>query len=196
MYRSHREERGKDYSNLFCKRGVDKNRPEQGNSIAAIPTEEHVRAEFLKRFGIFRFMRWVEPDGSTVTQLTVVNQQIDRLADSLSRLPDGRARRRVEDQLSALERRAEELAEVADAQQGRWEPTGRTLAQEWELRDTEGRRALLRDFGASVRVAPHTAGAPRRFNAKRLTLSFSGPEWARGPEPDEDILADVAQQEA
>ena len=57
--------------------------------------------------------------------------------------PDGRARRRVEDQLSALERRAEELTEVADAQQGRWEPTGRTLAQEWELRDTEGRRALL-----------------------------------------------------
>lgn len=196
MYRSHREERGKDYSNLFCKRGADKNRPEQGNSIAAIPTEEHVSAEFLRKFGIFRFMRWVEPDGSAATQLAEVNQQIDRLADSLSRLPDGRARRRVEDQLSGLERRAEELAETADAQQGRWEPTGRTLAQEWELRDTEGRRALLSELGASVSVAPHAAGAPRRFNAERLTLSFSGPEWARVLEPDEDILADIAHQEA
>ncbi|MFD9103936.1 recombinase family protein [Streptomyces virginiae] len=196
MYRQRRSVSGKDYSTYVCRNGVGVRGIHKPNVIIARHLEELVTAEYRKRFGTFALMRWAEPDGSAVLQLSEVNGQIERLAGNLAQLaPNGAAARVVIGQLTALEKRQAELTAEAEHAEGRWVSAGGTVAQAWESRDEEGRRALLADLGTRVVIRPATPGAPRRFDSERVALRFDGPAWWREADPAAAHLAAIAMEE-
>jgi hypothetical protein len=78
---------------------------------------------------------------------------------------------------------------------GRWVDAGGTVADEWERRDDEGRRALLADLGTRVAVRPATPGAPKRFDGARVAVTFEGPAWFRD-DPAAGELAGIAMTES
>ncbi len=197
MYRQRREVNGKDYSTYVCRAGVGKQGIHRPNVITAHYLDELVTADYLKRFGGFALMRWAEPDGSAVLQLSEVTTQIERLAGNLAQLdPNGTAARLAISQLTALEKRQAELRTEADHAEGRWVDAGGTVADEWKRRTDEGRRALLSDLGARVIVRPATPGAPKRFDASRVTPNFDGPAWVRDTDPATAALLAIAADEA
>ncbi|MFJ5065640.1 recombinase family protein [Kitasatospora sp. NPDC088556] len=197
MYRQRREVGGKDYSTYVCRAGVGKQGAHRPNVIVAGPVEAMVTAEYLKRFGRFNLMRWLEPDGSAVLQLSEVTMQIERLAGNLVHLsPDGAAARIAIGQLNALERREAELRAEAEHAEGRWVDAGGTVSDEWNRRDEEeGRRGLLTDLGARVVISPPAPKAPKRFDPSRLSIAFEGPAWWRELDPAEAELAAIALDE-
>ncbi|WP_395295414.1 recombinase family protein [Kitasatospora hibisci] len=196
MYRQRREARGKDYTTYVCRKGVGKHGIHRPNVIVAAPVEAMVTAEFLKRFGRLKLMRWTEPDGSAVLQLSEVTTQIERLAGNLVHLePGGAAARIAVTQLNALERRQAELRTEAEQAEGRWVDAGRTVKTEWEQRDEEGRRGLLIDLGARVVISPPAPGAPKRFDPSRVSIDFEGPAWMRDADPATAELAAIARDE-
>ncbi|MEU6577112.1 recombinase family protein [Streptomyces sp. NPDC046805] len=192
MYRQRRTVHGKDYGTYVCRNGVGKRGIHKPNVIIARHLEELVTVDYLKRFGRLALMRWAEPDGSAILQLSEVTEQIERLAGNLAGLtPNGAAARAVIGQLTALEKRQAELQEEAEHAEGRWVDAGGTVADEWERRDDEGRRGLLADLGARVMVRPATPGAPKRFDPSRAAVAFQGPAWWRD-EPAAGALASIA----
>ncbi|MFE5615486.1 recombinase family protein [Streptomyces sp. NPDC056524] len=196
MYKQRRSVKGKDYSTYVCRNGVGKRGIHAPNVIIARNLEETVFADFLGRFGLFSLKKWAEPDGSAVLQLSEVTTQIERLAGNLSQLdPNGTAARIAIGQLTALEKRQAELRAEADHAEGRWVDAGGTVADAWQQRDDEGRRALLADLGAQVVVRPATPGAPKRFDPTRAAITYSGPAWLRDLDPDEAELAAIAVDE-
>ncbi|MBQ0974755.1 recombinase family protein [Streptomyces sp. RK31] len=196
LYRQRRTVNGKDYSTYVCRAGVGKRGIHRPNVITAPMLDELVTADFLKRFGDFSLQRWTEPDGSAVLQLSEVTAQIERLAGNLAQLaPNGTAARVAIAQLTALEKRQAELRAEADHAEGRWVDAGSAIAAEWQRRDDEGRRALLRDMGARVVVSPATPGAPKRFSAARVAIEYDGPAWFSA-DPAVAELAAIAAVEA
>lgn len=196
LYKQRREVSGKDYSPYVCRAGVGKHGTHRPNVVTARYLDELVVGKFLKRFGHMALMRWVEPDGSAVLQLSEVSGQIERLAGNLAQLePNGTAARIVIGQLNALEKRQAELRAEADHAEGRWVDDGGPLSAEWERRDNEGRRRLLADLGTRVTVRPVTPGAPKRFDPTRVSVEFDGPAWWRELEPAEAHLAAHAYEE-
>ncbi|MEU3995571.1 recombinase family protein [Streptomyces fungicidicus] len=196
MYRQRRAVNGKDFSTYVCKRGVGKAGIHKPNVIIARHLEELVTADYLKRFGSFALMRWAEPDGSAVLQLSEVTQQIERLAGNLAQLdPNGTAARVAIGQLTALEKRQGELQAEAEHAEGRWVSDGQTIAGEWAQRDEEGRRALLADLGTRLVIRPATPKAPKRFDPSRLELTYKGPSWRQELNPAEAALVEVAMEE-
>ncbi|WP_435969357.1 recombinase family protein [Streptomyces sp. Qhu_M48] len=197
MYRQRREVNGKDYSTYVCRAGVGKQGIHRPNVITAHYLDELVTTDYLKRFGSFELKRWAEPDGSAVLQISEVTTQIERLAGNLAQLdPNGMAARLAITQLAALEKREAELRTEADHAEGRWVATNGTVADEWERRNDEGRRALLADLGARVIVRPATPGAPKRFDASRASATFEGPAWVRETDPATAELRAIAMDEA
>ncbi|MGX4690735.1 recombinase family protein [Streptomyces sp. JNUCC 63] len=193
MYKQRRNVKGTDYSPYVCKNGIGKLGTHRPNVVTGRLLEALVTEDYLRRFGSFALMRWVEPDGSAVLQLSEVTASIERLAGNLSALdPNGTAARVAIGQLTALEARQKELQAEADQAEGRWVDAGGTIADEWKRRDEEGRRALLADLGARVVIRPATPGAPKRFDASRVAIDYDGPAWLRGLDPEEAELVGVA----
>ncbi|MFJ9728300.1 recombinase family protein [Streptomyces sp. NPDC101209] len=196
MYRQRREVRGVDYSTYVCRNGIGKRGTHRPNVVTARYLEEMVTADFLERFGAFALMRWQEPDGSAVLQLSEVAGQLDNLAGNLANLPaGGRAAQRVTAQITALEARLEELEAEAAHAVGRWVDAGGTVADAWRQRDTDGQRSLLGDLGALVVVRPTTPGAPKRFDRERIDVTFEGPAWVRDRDPQEVRLEEIELEE-
>ncbi|WP_431958774.1 recombinase family protein [Actinacidiphila sp. bgisy160] len=190
MYRQRRAVKGVDYSTYVCRAGVGKRGIHRPNVVTARYLEELVTEDYLRRFGNFTRMRWAEPDGSAVLQLSEVSASIERLSINLQALdPNGTAVRIAYRQLEVLEKRQAELKAEAEHSVGRWVDAGGTVADEWERRDEEGRRALLADLGTRVVVRPATPGAPKRFDPARVTIDYDGPAWLRGLDPAEAELA-------
>ncbi|MFC8173089.1 recombinase family protein [Streptomyces sp. NPDC057325] len=196
MYRQRRTAGGKDYGRYVCPKGVGKQGTHQSNAITAPHLEELATAEYLRRFGSMALMRWAEPDGSAVLQLSEVDGQIERLAGNLSQLaPNGTAAQVVIGQLTALEKRQSELKAESEQAEGRWIPVGRNISEEWERRDEEGRRNLLADLGAHMVINPAAPKAPKRFDPERAKLTFTGPTWWQNLNPAEASLIDIAREE-
>jgi DNA invertase Pin-like site-specific DNA recombinase len=196
LYRQRREVRGKDFSTYVCRSGVGKRGTHRPNVITASHLEALVSDDYLRRFGHLGLMRWAEPDGSAVLQLSEVTTQIERLAGNLAQLdPGGTAARLVISQLTALEKRQAELRAEADHAVGRWVDAGGTVGNEWGRRDDEGRRGLLADLGTRVVVRPATPGAPKRFDQSRVSVVFEGPAWWRD-DPAAGALAAIAMEES
>jgi hypothetical protein len=122
-------------------------------TISARSLEEHVTAEFLTRYGAMALMREV------VSEARDLSREIRETADALDSLyamaasvRNDRARARLTGQIDAQEARLANLEEQQREQaeeRVRYVPTGQTLAQAWEQRDTDGRRDLLERFGVA-----------------------------------------------
>ncbi|MFE5752894.1 recombinase family protein [Streptomyces massasporeus] len=196
MYRQRREVKGVDYSTYVCQNGVGKHGTHKPNVLTARYLDQLVTADFLKRFGSFALMRWQEADGSAVLQLAEVSTQLDNLTGNLANLPaGGRTAQRVMAQIAALETREAELRSEADHAVGRWVDAGGTVADAWAERDDEGRRNLLSDLGARVLIRPAKPGAPKRFDAGRVAVDFTGPAWWRDSNPAEAAQVALALEE-
>lgn len=188
MYHQKRAVRGKDYSNYVCPNGVGKHGGHVSNIVNAAGLEQQVSADFLRRFGFFNQMREVVHAGRDVQrEIREVEAALDNLGAQLEKLT-GAAADVVGQRMNSL---AEKLANLrahdAEPAGSEWVPTGRTVAEEWAQRDTDGRRSMLVELGAMVTVKPLQAGAERRFSEERASVDFEGPAW---------WLADPAAAEA
>jgi DNA invertase Pin-like site-specific DNA recombinase len=182
MYHQKRVVSGKDYSSYVCPNGVGKHGTHVSNTVQASGVEQQTETEFLRRFGSFQLMHKVESRGRDVArELRETNEALDNLAGNLSALPaGGRVVQTVISQIESLEKkRATLLSEAATPARTEWVSAGVTLAQAWTQRTTEGRNAMLGEFGAVVKVAPLPKGAERRFSEARAAVTFEGPEWWR-----------------
>ncbi|MFF1275151.1 recombinase family protein [Streptomyces marokkonensis] len=196
LYKQRRTANDQDFSTYVCRAGVGKTGIHAPVVIIARHLEALVTDDFLKRFGAMQLMRWAEPDGSAVIQLTEVTGQIERLAGNLIHLdPKGAAARVAINQLNALEKRQAELKTEAAHAVGRWVNAGGTVADAWDQRDEAGQRSLLNDLGARVVVSPYVAGSPRRFDPERVDVSYAGPAWVRDVNPAEAALRAIELEE-
>ncbi|MFF1898603.1 recombinase family protein [Streptomyces sp. NPDC058206] len=180
MYHQKRVVKGKDYSTYLCGNGVGKTGQHVSNIVQASGLDEQVKAEFLKRFGFFQLMAEVATGGRDVSrEIRETEEALDNLTGNLSSLPaGGRAAMAVIGQIASLETKLDTLRqEEAIPDRAEWQPTGKTVADEWHSRTTEGRNALLRDFGARVTVTPLPRTAERRFTEARAAVTFDGPAW-------------------
>ena len=199
LYRQRRTTKSGNYSTYVCRRGVGRYGEHPPIVITAPFTEDHVEETFLRKFGRFELMRWNEPDGRAAAELIDVNAAIDHAADVMQDVPRGsRAYERAREQVAMLTARAAELEKAAaeEANAAGWVSTGATLADEWEQRSIEGRNALLREFGTRAVVHPVPAGAMKRWKPERITLTFDGPTWLRGLDPEQAELAGFMLAEA
>ncbi|MFE9765072.1 recombinase family protein [Streptomyces sp. NPDC005808] len=198
MYHQKRVVSDKDYSTYVCPKGVGKHGEHASNIVQARGLETLCSTDFLKRFGGFSLMHKVESRGRDVArELRETDEALDNLAGNLSALPaGGRVVQAVISQIEALEKkRVTLLSEAATPARTEWVDSGITLAQAWAQRTTEGRNAMLREFGAVVKVAPLPKGAERRFSEDRAEIIFEGPEWWRSVNPAEAALMALALEE-
>lgn len=191
MYHQKRIVKGADYSTYVCKNGVGKTGIHASNIIQASGLDGQMETEFLKRFGGFNLMAEVTAGGQDMSrEIRETEEALDNLSGNLASLPaGGRAAQTVIGQISALEGKLETLLK-ADAVVTRteWVHTGQTVADEWATRGTEGRNAMLREFGAVATVTPLPKSAERRFSEGRTTVDFEGPAWFR----DDPATAELA----
>jgi hypothetical protein len=169
------------------------------NIVQARGLETQAQAEFLERFGFFGLMHKVKTSGRDVArELRETDEALDNLAGNLRALPPGgRAVQHVFRMIESLEaKRATLMSEASTPVVTEWVDSGRTVAEEWEARTTEGRNAMLREFGAVVAVTPLARTAERRFTTDRTAVSFEGPEWVRDADPYESRMAEIEMEEA
>lgn len=199
MYHQKRAANGKDYSTYVCPRGVGRVGIHTSNIVQASGLEGQCGVEFLRRFGTFVLMNKVQSRGRDVArELRETDEALDNLAGNLSSLPaGGRVVQTVITQIEALEKkRVTLLSEAATPVRTEWVDSGVTLGQAWAQRTAEGRNAMLREFGAVVRVAPLAKGAERRFSEARAEVTFEGPEWWREVDPAEAHLRAISVEDA
>lgn len=193
LYHQKREVDGQDYSTYVCPQGVGKHGAHASNIVQSSRLDRQAEADFLKRFGILNLMTEVASGGRDVTrEIRDTEEALDNLSGNLAALPaGGRAAQSVIGQIASLETKLETLRrEDQIPVRTEWVTTGRTIADEWQARDTAGRNALLHDFGAVVAVAPLAKGAERRFSEGRATVEFEGPAWFRN-DPAAAALEDI-----
>ncbi|MFD7016338.1 recombinase family protein [Streptomyces sp. NPDC059928] len=196
LYHRRRMDGDKDRSRYTCQHGA------RGGHVAveiqARKLEALVEDAFLGRFGRFNMLREVVAEGRDVSrEIRETEAAIDSLADSLPALPaGGRAAQRVTGQLAELEAKLVVL-EAAQREQENpvvsWVPTGRTIAEEYAARDTDGRRELLEAFGVRAVISP-SKGA-NRFDPSRADVRIGGPAWVRENDPATAELIAVVMDE-
>ncbi|MFD9472128.1 recombinase family protein [Streptomyces goshikiensis] len=180
MYRQKRTVNGINYSTYVCKNGVGKTGIHPSNIVQASGLDGQVESEFLKRYGRFGLLIEVTTGGQDVSrEIHETEQSLDNLSGNLAALPaGGRSAQTVIGQITALEEKLATLLS-ADAVPTRteWVRTGQTIADAWAARETEGRNAMLREFGAVATVTPLPKTAERRFSERRASVAFEGPLW-------------------
>lgn len=151
-----------------------------GISVNAVRLEALVEDWLLTTMGRMPFLQQKRVGGSsTADEAAEVAADIDELAASLVGLR-GAAKDAVLSQLTARQEVLEELqAQPAEPERVEWVPTGRTVAEEWEARDTAERRLLLLDLSIRAEVAP--ANGRRTWDPSRIDVGF----FREDPEADE-----------
>ncbi|MGW4154106.1 recombinase family protein [Micromonospora chersina] len=159
----------------------------QGVAITAEQTEEAVTRRFLDLVG-----GW--PVVETVTVAVDDGRRADveaGIADIARQMTErGADVAALAGRLAELHAAREALPATAVTEVRRIE-TGRTFGEEWAVRDTDGRRALLASAGA--RVVIHRAAVPGRklFDESRIDLQLG--EFA---DPEAQRLAEIAAEES
>lgn len=135
------------YVHYFCKNGCTAH-------IDAAQAETLLEETFIDQFGDQPMVRKVYiPAESHETEIQEASDAIDELTTTLRSLSSATARRKITEQISALDVRLEEL-ESLPTSEARTEllPVGKTWGEEWNQRDTEGRRQLLESNGIKLRI--------------------------------------------
>ncbi|MFJ1579216.1 recombinase family protein [Streptomyces sp. NPDC088182] len=198
MYHQKRMVKERDYSTYVCPNGVGKDGIHASNVIQASGLDGQVESAFLARFGRFHLMTEVASGGQDVSrEIHETEQALDNLSGNLASLPaGGRAAQTVIGQIAALEEKLEALLKVdAVPLRTEWVRSDQTITDEWTVRETEGRNAMLREFGAVVTVAPLAKSAERRFSVGRSVVTVEGPAWVMD-DPAAAELAAIAAVES
>lgn len=168
---------------------VRKAGPCPGVSIRADKLEPLVKDWVLTRFGHMPFTvrkRVGGGEGNRTATIRALTEDIEQLAETLPSLR-GAAYTAVLAQLSARQEALEEAeAEPADVERWEWVPTGLTVADEWERRDTAGKRLLLLSLGIRADVAP--ARGKRTWDASRVSVGV------HRSDPERDAMEEALHQ--
>ncbi|MFJ9842045.1 recombinase family protein [Kitasatospora sp. NPDC101155] len=149
-----------------------------GVSIAGKGMEDHVEAEFLRKFGRLPVVRVVEHAGENFrpqirqAEEALTDLEKDRYERGLFKGDDGAARYAT--QYARLEERIADLKErQRNAKPAGTEvvPIGKTHEEVWRDADVAGKRDLLLSTGAYVEVAP-AEKAGKVLDLRRLALHF------------------------
>jgi site-specific DNA recombinase len=149
-----------------------------GVSIAGLGMENHVEAEFLRKFGRLPVVRIVEHAGENFrpqirqAQEALSDLEKDRYERGLFKGDDGAQRyatqyARLEDRVAELKER-QRHAKPAGVEMV---PTGKSHEEVWREADVAGKRDLLLGAGAYVEVAP-AAKAGKVLDLSRLAVHF------------------------
>ncbi|MFJ9160033.1 recombinase family protein [Streptomyces griseoviridis] len=196
LYHRRRMDGDKDRSRYSCQHGA------RGGHVSveiqARRLEALVEGTFLRKFGSFGMLREVVSEGRDVSrEIRETEAAIDSLADSLIVLPaGGRAAQRVTGQLAELEGKLivqEAARREAENPAVTWVDTGRTIAEDYAARDTDGRRELMEIFGVRAVVSP--SNGARSFDPARVAVRIDGPAWYRDTDPATAALIAVAMEE-
>ncbi|MFJ2114401.1 recombinase family protein [Streptomyces sp. NPDC087850] len=174
-----------------------------GVSIAGEGMEDHITAEFLRKFGRLPVVRMVEHVGEDF------RPQIRQAEEALSDLEKDRYDRGLFKGDSGAERYAQQYGKLEErlaALQERQRhatpagveavPTGKKYADLWKAADTAGKRDLLLEAGTYVEVAPSKKGGPK-LNTDRLALYFGEDGRIRRADADgKDVEAVVRENDA
>ncbi|MDG4801693.1 recombinase family protein [Micromonospora sp. WMMD980] len=131
--------------------------------VSALPFEAHLEARFKADFGHSPMVERrviVADDGA----LTALEDDVAAVLASLaqSATPENFAR------LQALQAERDTLAAAPREPDVRKVLLGHTLSEEWDLRDTEGRRELLAEAYAALILKPGKRGGRGHFDPARL----------------------------
>jgi len=139
-----------------CRAGLGKRCP--ARSVNADWLETKTRDVFLAEAGHVPIMtKIVTPDTSSARQLAAVGRQIADL--TAERFVHGVQRPDYDEVMASLTTQHAALAAApGKPPETRWEDTGRTVADEWEARDDNGKRLLMINAGFSVSVAKVKSG--------------------------------------
>ncbi|WP_431888679.1 recombinase family protein [Nocardiopsis alba] len=196
-YNSRRTKKQGRMDYYSCPNGRGSNRHAAVN-ISAEKLENLVRNKVLMLLGSMEIQREEITSGADRSaEIRDTEESMDNLSGSLASLkPGSRAAQIVTKQLEALEAKLEKLeAENAMPRSSKFVGTGSTFADEWERRDTVGRRSLLQSVGTSVTVTPARKEVGRKWDPSRVRVDVEGPVYWRD-RPDLAALEDVAFQEA
>lgn len=193
LYYNSREYKGKRLDLYTCEAARYKRVREQGRcsgiSVNAARLEKQVEEWLLTRFGrmAFKVQRRVGGGSDRRVKLDGLRADIDALAADLAGLR-GASRAAVLRQLEARQEALEEIEAEPDVpERWEWVPTGRTVAEEWEARDTAERRLLLLDFQLRATVAP--ANGRRAWDPERVHVG----RYVEDPEAER--LEEIAREE-
>lgn len=156
-----------------------------GDSIRAEIVEEAVEDQFLDDFGDQPAMERVFSEGQNhEIEIKQAIQSIEAITPLLGTVTSDTARKTLTEQISALSSRIDYLESLPTSQSGfQLTPTGKTYREEWEERDTQGRRELL--IRSGITGAFLLTGKGRGRNAAPGALQFH----LRVPEDVQERLA-------
>ncbi|WP_157749061.1 recombinase family protein [Micromonospora echinospora] len=136
-----------------CQEKSEGRRCERPVLVSALPFEQYLERRFLEDFGHAPMFeeRVIVADGGALAAVE------EALAGLLARLATA-ATAETFAQLQALQAQRDELIAAPREPIVTRVPTGLTMAEEWEARDTEGRRELLSDAYELLRLHPGKRG--------------------------------------
>ncbi|WP_441246147.1 recombinase family protein [Kitasatospora sp. McL0602] len=155
--------------------------------------DEYVEREFLRIAGGVKFTQTrVIPGYDPAPEIAATLAEFEEHQKQEGRQRSNAARMAWQGRADALDKRLSTL-EMTPKREARVETieTGRTLADEWHAQDVTGKRHMLIDAGAVLRVARGGRGGWRKLDESRVSLSVRGGEYA--PAIDEFIAIAEAE---
>ncbi|MGW0626953.1 recombinase family protein [Streptomyces sp. NPDC002758] len=151
-------------------------------SLRADWLESYAERKFISAVGPLTVTRRIEiPGYDPAPEIAELSAELNETRAERPQSAAGKESRRK--RMEALDARLASLeAMPAVAAQVRYEPTGRTFADEYEHSDQAGRRQLLIEAGAEVRVKTGRAGGWRSLDESRVSFhlrnEFYADAWA------------------
>ncbi|MER5304574.1 recombinase family protein [Streptomyces lasiicapitis] len=138
--------------------------------------DEHVTAEFLRLVGTIETTHVVEiPGYDPEPELRATLAEFEEHQRQQGRQKSKHAARAWQERADALDSRIAELESREKVEPQRVvTPTGRTFADEWNDKDTAGRRAMLIEAGVRLDVRRGVRGGWRKLDVRRVTFTMSG----------------------
>ncbi|AEJ93574.1 serine integrase [Mycobacterium phage Airmid] len=170
----HNKKRGKTYRYYQCVGGVEKTHP--ANLTNADQMEQLVEESFLAELGDRKIQERVYiPAESHRAELDEAVRAVEEITPLLGTVTSDTMRKRLLDQLSALDARISELEKLPESE-ARWEyrEGDETYAEAWNRGDAEARRQLLLKSG--ITAAAEMKGREARVNPGVLHFDLRIPE--------------------
>ncbi|MBV8789481.1 MAG: recombinase family protein [Mycobacterium sp.] len=145
----HRQVTGKAYRYYLCRRGHDP------NIVKADELEELVEQVFLEKYGAsFIHEKVYVPAEDHQTELDEAVRAVDEITPLLGTVTSTTMRKRLLDQLAALDSRISDLEQLPSSEaHWEWRELPETYAEAWDKADTEERRQLLLKRGVTAKIA-------------------------------------------
>ncbi|MFF7689734.1 recombinase family protein [Streptomyces syringium] len=138
--------------------------------------DEYVTAEFLRLVGSIQTTHVVEiPGYDPAPELAATLAEFEEHQKQQGRQKSKHAANAWQERADALDNRIAELESREKVEPQRVvTPTGRTFADEWEQKDTAGRRAMLIEAGVRLDVRRGVRGGWRKLDTRRVAFTMRG----------------------